>query len=104
MQVKLVHYVCAMRINRLWTDDEAFRNLVIGVTLGNKLENLAFTFCQTAVAILLFAGTYPLQIIPHHDRLSCWREIKLSTLYDTKGCNQFSVSSFFEHIARSAST
>src|SRR5437660_1097932 len=85
VQIQLIHDMRAMGIHRFRADDEPLGYLVIGVALGNQLEDLTFALGEAAVTVLLFSCSYPLQVIPYHDRLSCWREIELSALDNPEG-------------------
>src|SRR5438270_123492 len=63
------------------TDYQAFRNLVICVTLGYQLQYFAFAFRQATIAIFLLAAANSLQVISYHDRLGSWREVELSAAH-----------------------
>src|SRR5205823_6539353 len=61
VEIKLIHHMCAMCIHCLRTNYQAFRDLVIRITLRNQFQNFTFTLGQTAVTITLLTVAHTLQ-------------------------------------------
>src|SRR6266852_3701738 len=80
-------------------DDEALRDLVVGIALRHQFQDFAFSFSQIRVTIFLFTGIHALQVISHHDRLRRRREVEIPVIHDMQGGNQLGIGSLFEHIA-----
>src|SRR5205085_1990068 len=60
VQIQLIHNMRAVCIHRFGADHQSFGDLVVGEALRHQFQDFAFALRQTAIAIFLLAGMYPL--------------------------------------------